>query len=221
MKYCLVVLDGPDDTALLDLARVGDGRVGLFLTDQLWLWPRGYQGGGPYLDLLRRLKKKTQGDAGTIETAVQEINKLEQTMSSDTFGAATKVKQQLIEIKKIQQLAASAVGKTAQFNEQKWDEVADWDTKVRQSFEIAKANYRLVVKIENPGIDQFEQRRGDKIVFRQGCQHRGGDGMSRPFPGAFARQYLAPPLQPNLARHRRSGLNNPPGCRNLAVWIHG
>lgn len=50
-----VVLDGPDDTALLDLARVGDGRVGLFLTDQLWLWPRGYQGGGPYLDLLRRL----------------------------------------------------------------------------------------------------------------------------------------------------------------------
>jgi hypothetical protein len=50
-----VVLDGPDQTALLDLARVGDGRVGLFLTDQLWLWPRGYKGGGPYVDLLRRL----------------------------------------------------------------------------------------------------------------------------------------------------------------------
>jgi hypothetical protein len=50
-----VVLDGPEGTALLDLARVGDGRVGLFLTDQIWLWPRGYEGGGPYLDLLRRL----------------------------------------------------------------------------------------------------------------------------------------------------------------------
>jgi hypothetical protein len=50
-----VVLDGPDQTALLDLARVGDGRVGLFLTDQLWLWPRNYEGGGPYIDLLRRL----------------------------------------------------------------------------------------------------------------------------------------------------------------------
>ncbi|MBV9113602.1 MAG: hypothetical protein JOY67_12345 [Hyphomicrobiales bacterium] len=50
-----VVLDGPDQTALLDLARVGEGRVGLFLTDQLWLWPRGYEGGGPYVDLLRRL----------------------------------------------------------------------------------------------------------------------------------------------------------------------
>ena len=49
------MLDGPDETALLDLARVGDGRVGLFLTDQLWLWPRGYEGGGPYLDLLRRM----------------------------------------------------------------------------------------------------------------------------------------------------------------------
>ena len=29
--------------------------MGLLLTDQMWLWARGYDGGGPYLDLLRRL----------------------------------------------------------------------------------------------------------------------------------------------------------------------
>ena len=29
--------------------------MGLLLSDQMWLWARGYDGGGPYLDLLRRL----------------------------------------------------------------------------------------------------------------------------------------------------------------------
>jgi hypothetical protein len=37
------------------LAREGKGRVGLLLSDQMWLWARGFQGGGPHLDLLRRL----------------------------------------------------------------------------------------------------------------------------------------------------------------------
>ena len=46
---------GPDDKPLLVLSRVGKGRVGLLLSDQMWLWARDYDGGGPYLDLLRRL----------------------------------------------------------------------------------------------------------------------------------------------------------------------
>ena len=29
--------------------------MALLLTDQMWLWARGYDGGGPHLDLLRRL----------------------------------------------------------------------------------------------------------------------------------------------------------------------
>ena len=49
------VLNGADDKPLLVLSRVDKGRVGLLLTDQMWLWARGYDGGGPYLDLLRRL----------------------------------------------------------------------------------------------------------------------------------------------------------------------
>ncbi|MBV9053670.1 MAG: hypothetical protein JO196_14815 [Hyphomicrobiales bacterium] len=68
-----VVLDGPDETALLDLARVGDGRVGLFLTDQLWLWPRGYEGGGPYIDLLRRLSHWLMKEPELDEEALRAI----------------------------------------------------------------------------------------------------------------------------------------------------
>jgi hypothetical protein len=48
------VMTGPDGKPLLILSRVDKGRVGLLLTDQMWLWARGYDGGGPYLDLLRR-----------------------------------------------------------------------------------------------------------------------------------------------------------------------
>jgi hypothetical protein len=49
------VMTGPDGKPLLVLSRVDKGRVGLLLSDQMWLWARGYDGGGPYLDLLRRL----------------------------------------------------------------------------------------------------------------------------------------------------------------------
>ncbi|HEY4982218.1 MAG TPA: hypothetical protein VII24_09845 [Pseudolabrys sp.] len=49
------VMQGPDSKPLLVLAREGDGRVALLLSDHIWLWARGYEGGGPHLDLLRRL----------------------------------------------------------------------------------------------------------------------------------------------------------------------
>jgi len=49
------VMQGPDGKPLLVLAHEGEGRVALMLSDQIWLWARGYQGGGPHLDLLRRL----------------------------------------------------------------------------------------------------------------------------------------------------------------------
>jgi hypothetical protein len=49
------VMDGPDGKPLLVLAREGKGRVALLLSDHIWLWARDYEGGGPYLDLLRRL----------------------------------------------------------------------------------------------------------------------------------------------------------------------
>ena len=40
---------------LLLLNRVGEGRVALLLSDQIWLWSRGHEGGGPQAELLRRI----------------------------------------------------------------------------------------------------------------------------------------------------------------------
>jgi hypothetical protein len=49
------VMEGPDGKPLLQLSREGEGRVALLLSDHIWLWARGFEGGGPHLDLLRRL----------------------------------------------------------------------------------------------------------------------------------------------------------------------
>jgi hypothetical protein len=49
------VMQASGDKPLLVLSREGEGRVALLLSDHIWLWARGYEGGGPHLDLLRRL----------------------------------------------------------------------------------------------------------------------------------------------------------------------
>ncbi|MGB3832054.1 MAG: hypothetical protein WA975_09340 [Mesorhizobium sp.] len=50
-----VVMKGADDRPLLVLDRKGDGRVGMLLSDQGWLWAHGYEGGGPHVQLYRRI----------------------------------------------------------------------------------------------------------------------------------------------------------------------
>jgi hypothetical protein len=50
-----VLLQTPDGQPLLALDRVGEGRVALLLSDQIWLWSRGHDGGGPQAELLRRI----------------------------------------------------------------------------------------------------------------------------------------------------------------------
>ena len=49
------LMSGINDEPLLILNRVGEGRVALLASDQSWLWDRGFEGGGPQLELLRRL----------------------------------------------------------------------------------------------------------------------------------------------------------------------
>ena len=50
-----VVMKGAREAPLLVLNRQGQGRVGMFLSDQGWLWARGFEGGGPHVALYRRI----------------------------------------------------------------------------------------------------------------------------------------------------------------------
>jgi hypothetical protein len=49
------VLEDAEGRPLLVLDRVGEGRIAVLMSDHVWLWSRGFDGGGPYRELLRRL----------------------------------------------------------------------------------------------------------------------------------------------------------------------
>ena len=82
------LMTGVADRPLLVLDRVGEGRVAQLLSDQAWLWARGFEGGGPQAPLLRRLvhwlmkepeleeealSARAEGDGLTIERRSLEI----------------------------------------------------------------------------------------------------------------------------------------------------
>lgn len=50
-----VLMTADDGAPLMVVDRVGEGRVGMLLSDHIWLWSRGYDGGGPFSELTRRL----------------------------------------------------------------------------------------------------------------------------------------------------------------------
>lgn len=50
-----VVMNGADNRPLMLLSHIGKGRVGMLLSDEGWLWARGFEGGGPYAALYRRM----------------------------------------------------------------------------------------------------------------------------------------------------------------------
>jgi hypothetical protein len=81
------IMTGADGKPLLLLARYGEGRVALLLSDHIWLWARGYEGGGPHLDLLRRmshwLMKQPDLDEEALRLQIQghDLVVLRQTMA--------------------------------------------------------------------------------------------------------------------------------------------
>jgi hypothetical protein len=88
------VMTGADGEPLLLLSRFGEGRVALLLSDHIWLWARGYEGGGPHLDLLRRmshwLMKQPDLDEEALRLQVRgkDLQVVRQTMG-DTVAPVT------------------------------------------------------------------------------------------------------------------------------------
>jgi len=86
------VMAGVEDKPLLLLSREGKGRVALMLSDQIWLWARNYQNGGPHLELLRRLAHWLMKEPELEEEALratargQEISIERQSLKNDKFN---------------------------------------------------------------------------------------------------------------------------------------
>ena len=66
----MTVMSGLDALPLLLLDRVGAGRVALIASDHSWLWDRGFEGGGPQQELLRRLAHWMMGEPELEEEAL-------------------------------------------------------------------------------------------------------------------------------------------------------
>ena len=82
-------MKGPDDRPLLLLDRKGEGRVGMLLSDQGWLWARGFEGGGPHVALYRRIahwlmkEPELEEERLTADGRGMTLDVRRQTMSDD------------------------------------------------------------------------------------------------------------------------------------------
>jgi hypothetical protein len=89
------LMTGPDDRPLLQLAREGEGRVAVLASDHVWLWGRGYEGGGPQLELLRRLahwmlkEPELEEEALTATTDGQVLTITRRTIADTPPGPVT------------------------------------------------------------------------------------------------------------------------------------
>ncbi len=87
-----VLMTGEDDQPLLVLDRVGEGRVAMLASDTAWLWSRGFEGGGPLAEMLRRVahwlmkEPQLEEDALTAETSGSRIQ-----VTRRSLGDAPKV----------------------------------------------------------------------------------------------------------------------------------
>ncbi|MEP6565132.1 MAG: hypothetical protein ABJB10_08325 [Mesorhizobium sp.] len=84
-----VVMKGADNRPLLLLDHKGEGRVGMLLSDQGWLWARGFEGGGPHVQLYRRIahwlmkEPELEEERLTAEGRGMMLEVRRQTMSDD------------------------------------------------------------------------------------------------------------------------------------------
>jgi hypothetical protein len=88
------VMQGDGDRPLLVLNREGEGRVAMLLSDQGWLWARGFEGGGPHVSLYRRIahwlvkEPELEEEALTARAVGRTLEATRQTIGDDP-GPAT------------------------------------------------------------------------------------------------------------------------------------
>ncbi|MDB2420487.1 hypothetical protein N9X05_00440 [Paracoccaceae bacterium] len=82
-----ILMSGVDERPLLILDRQGEGRVALLASDHAWLWHRGFEGGGPQRELLRRL----------AHWMMKEPDLEEETLTARAYGDGLKIIRQSLQ----------------------------------------------------------------------------------------------------------------------------
>ena len=82
-----ILMSGADERPLLILDRQGEGRLALLASDHAWLWHRGFEGGGPQRELLRRL----------AHWMMKEPDLEEETLTARAYGDGLKIIRQSLQ----------------------------------------------------------------------------------------------------------------------------
>ncbi|HTK85278.1 MAG TPA: hypothetical protein VL625_09360 [Patescibacteria group bacterium] len=88
-----VVMSGAEHLPLLVLDHAGKGRVAELASDQIWLWSRGYGGGGPHAELLRRLAhwlmKEPELEENALDVSVDggKLHIVRRSLTEDSMAA--------------------------------------------------------------------------------------------------------------------------------------
>src|SRR3546814_10908492 len=66
-----VLMEGVGKHPLLILDRFGEGRVAQIMSDHMWLWARGFEGGGPQAELLRRISHRSEEHTSELQSLMR------------------------------------------------------------------------------------------------------------------------------------------------------
>ncbi|MEL6290958.1 MAG: hypothetical protein AAFQ44_04125 [Pseudomonadota bacterium] len=124
------VMTGVNDRPLLILDRKGKGRVALMTSDHAWLWARGFDGGGPHTDLLRRMS----------HWLMKEPDLEEEQLIADATDLTITVERRSMDdrVDPVKMLSPAGGDRTVEMQE------------------VRKGLWRATVDVEDPGLYKFE-----------------------------------------------------------------
>ena len=120
------VMSGASAAPLLILDRVGEGRVASLASDHAWLWSRGFEGGGPQAELLRRL----------AHWLMKEPELEEEALTAEVAGAEVTVTRRSVETTPGRLTAVSPSGETLE---------AEFE-------EVGPGRWQATIRAEEPGL---------------------------------------------------------------------
>ncbi|WP_052041948.1 hypothetical protein [Paracoccus sphaerophysae] len=146
-----VLMVGDDDQPLLIANRVGRGRVALLTSDQVWLWGRGFEGGGPQAELLRRIAhwgmKEPELEEEALEVGV--AGDLGLTVTRRTMGDSVGPVTITLPDGTTQQLALAPAGE-GRFS-------ASWQAPAPGLYRVAEGELSRVAAVGPAAPREFEQ----------------------------------------------------------------
>ncbi|KQY15349.1 hypothetical protein [Rhizobium sp. Root482] len=143
------VMTAADGKPLLVLNRVGEGRVAMLLSDQGWLWARGFEGGGPSVSLYRR----------TAHWLMQEPALEEEALTAHASGRSLEIARQTIAGEPGQAVLTAPSGKTERVTLAQSEPglyTARLDTTETGLFEITNGDLETLVHVGSVDAPEFK-----------------------------------------------------------------